>query len=122
MSTLSTILKLSKCAHAGISLGDKCLAFLLSGLGVMGNHREYLRALFLKMIALFARKNTISLRFILNKKDVNIALRLGNKGDYLMTGELVRGGVHFAKFLSQSNCGWRSKYWGFCNPSQKLLS
>lgn len=98
MSTLSTLLSLVHHARKGISLHDKKLAFLVAGLGVIGLHRKKIRSWFRQQIDASDSNELILLNVRVNQTLLHLVMRHGNEGDYLMTGELIRGGYDYPDF------------------------
>ncbi|MEO0687799.1 MAG: hypothetical protein AAFY76_22780, partial [Cyanobacteria bacterium J06649_11] len=100
-NTIYTVWKLVNYARQGVSLSDKCLAFLVAGLGIMGYYRARLRSWFTEQIHNFAKEGFIELHFKYNGQKTRLFLRAGNSADYLMAGELVRGGYELPNFEPQ---------------------
>lgn len=98
MSTLSTVFGLARHAHKGVSLHDKKLAFLVAGLGVIGLHRQNIRQWFRQQIDASDSNELIPLNVRVNQTPLHLVMRHNNEGDYLMTGELVRGGYDYPDF------------------------
>jgi hypothetical protein len=92
MSALKTSARLWQYSRQGDGLRDACLAFLCSGLGVIGRHRVGLRRLFFKAIGWFAQADQVCLRLNLPERIIAVRMRRGNEADYLVAGELVVGG------------------------------
>jgi len=91
MSTVKTIISLSRFANKGLSLRDKWLAFLVAGLGSRDLHRMKLRGFLLRCINSLAIKGSVQLALLLNSRRAFFSMRKGNEGDYLIGGELVTG-------------------------------
>lgn len=91
MSAIKTTFKLLRSARQGATPRDFCLAFLCSGLGVMGQHRARLRKGFIRAIGSFAHADQVCLHCARNSKAVSVNMRLGNIADYLVAGEFVAG-------------------------------
>ena len=98
MSTLITVINLIKFAQNGLSFQDKRIAFFLGGLGVIGHHRPLIRSWFRQTIDSCGKAGSINLRFQVNKSPLYLVGRSGNEGDYLMIGELIRGGYEVPPF------------------------
>jgi FkbM family methyltransferase len=98
LSTISTVINLAHHANKGMFLHDKKLSFLVAGLGVIGLHRKNVRHWFRKQIDASDSNNLISLNIRVNQIPLHLVMRHGNEGDYLMTGELVRGGYNYPDF------------------------
>jgi FkbM family methyltransferase len=98
MSTLSTVLSLLYQFRQGISLHDKKMAFLVAGLGVIGLHRQKIRQWFRQQIDASDLNGLILLNVRVNQTPLHLVMRHGNEGDYLMTGELIRGGYDYPDF------------------------
>lgn len=98
LSTLNTIYRLAYFANQGISWKDKWLAFLMAGIGSLGTHRIRLRSYFLQWINGLGQHGTVHLQLVINQNETNLLLRQGNAADYLMGGEMVRGGYDLPNF------------------------
>jgi FkbM family methyltransferase len=98
MSTLSTIHRLAHFANQGMSWKDKWLAFLIAGIGSLGTHRVRMRACFLRWINALGTNGTVHLQLFINRNETNLLMRQGNEADYLMGGEMVRGGYDLPDF------------------------
>lgn len=102
MSTVSTIFYLANHARQGLTLKDKWLAFLVAGLGVLGHHRSKIRQWFFQQIARFSQQDYIQIKLRINRQLTSFSMRKGNEADYLIGGELVRGGYEIPTFEPKS--------------------
>lgn len=102
MSTISTIFHLANHAKQGKTIKDKWLAFLIAGLGVIGHHRYKIRQWFIKEIELLSQKDSIQIKLWIDRKLSSFSMRKGNEADYLIGGELVRGGYEIPHFKPQT--------------------
>lgn len=100
MTTLSTVIKLANYANNGISFQDKKRAFLIAGLGIIGHHRKKVRTWFRNQIDASGSDTFINMSISMpaTKKTIHFVMRRGNEGDYLMGGEMVRGGYEMPDF------------------------
>jgi FkbM family methyltransferase len=98
MSTLTTVIRLANFANQGASWKDKWLAFLIAGIGSLGTHRVKIRRCFLHWINSLAKDDTVHLQISINQNPTNLLMRQGNEADYLMGGEMVRGGYDLPNF------------------------
>lgn len=98
MSTLTTIIRLANFANQGTSWKDKWLAFLIAGMGSLGTHRVKIRACFLRWINALGNDTSVHLQISINQNLTNLLMRRGNEADYLMGGEMVRGGYNLPNF------------------------
>ena len=98
MSTISTVFNLVNYAQKGETLKDKWLAFLIAGLGVIGDHRRRVRHFFIKQIKNLSNQESIQIRIWIDNKLSYFSMRKGNEADYLIGGELVRGGYEIPPF------------------------
>ncbi|MEH2153407.1 FkbM family methyltransferase [Nostoc sp.] len=102
MSTIDTILELSSNANKGANFRDKLVAFLVAGLTAMGFYRVKLRQWWIKWINNFAEKDFVQIRLYIQNKLIYFCMRQGNEADYLIGGELVRGGYEVPNFIPKS--------------------
>jgi len=91
MSALGTLSECIRETRRARTWRDKCLAFLLAGFGVLGAHRRILRGLYFHWINAFAQNGIVRLNIEVNRIPTVIELRAGNKADYLVACEFVRG-------------------------------
>lgn len=71
---------------------DRLLAFLLGVHGGLGEHRRWARKWFHWVIGRFGTHDRVVLRLRVNNKPVSLAMRRGDRADYLVGGELIQGG------------------------------
>jgi FkbM family methyltransferase len=102
MSTVSTIFQIANHAKQGKTIKDKWLAFLIAGLGVIGHHRFKTRQWFIKQIDRLSQKDSVQIKLWIDKKLSYFSMRKGNEADYLIGGELVRGGYEIPPFEPQT--------------------
>ena len=91
MSTLGTLSECIRETRRARTWRDKLLVFLLAGFGVLGAHRRILRGLYFNWINSFAQNGIVRLNIEVNRVPTVVELRAGNKADYLVACEFVRG-------------------------------
>lgn len=92
MSALSTSLTLWKRSRAGIGLRNRVRCLLAGGMAALGKRRRFLRWLFPRLLSASTFAKVVFVQLKLFGRDVKIELRRGDREDYLVFGELVRGG------------------------------
>jgi len=71
---------------------DRVLAFLLGLHAGLGVHRTFARRTLYWLIGQFGKRDVVVLRFITSGSVISLAMRLGNRADYLVGGEFIQGG------------------------------
>ncbi|MFQ3582508.1 MAG: FkbM family methyltransferase [Chloracidobacterium sp.] len=89
--TLRTIWTLATHARSGLTWRDRWLAFLLAGLVSLGERRARARAWFLERINAHAQNGQVTLRLRIGTRACSFAMRQGDREDFLIGGELVKG-------------------------------
>lgn len=89
-------------ASNGFSFTDKWLAFFIGGYGILGLHRQWLRKWFFSRIESNGRNGSVNIQFYMEEQLVSLSMRQGNVSDYLMAGELIRGGYQSPDFTPKS--------------------
>lgn len=97
-STLNTLFNLAISANQGISVQDKKISFLIASLGVIGHHRKRIRQWFRTQIDACTHNDLTQINLKLHGTPLSFFIRPLNEGDYLMGGELVRGGYQKPNF------------------------
>ncbi|EGJ30485.1 methyltransferase, FkbM family [Moorena producens 3L] len=64
----------------------------------MGHHRADMIRWFIDQIDSFGKKGFVNFQFYQNSKLTQFSMRQGNEADYLMVGEIVRGGYCLPSF------------------------
>jgi len=88
--TARTVYALWSRARVGVTWRDKWLAFLLAGLVSMGEHRVRARNWFFNRINACAREGQVHLRLRIGRRICTVAMRQGDREDFLIGGELVK--------------------------------
>jgi len=88
--TARTLYSLWSYAWSGVTWRDKWLAFLLAGLVSMGEHRVRARNWFFNRINACAREGQVHLRLRIGRRICTVAMRQGDREDFLIGGELVK--------------------------------
>ena len=87
-------------ASAGIGIRSRLLAFLCARLLTLSEKRHILRKAIFQLIGWFARNKQVKISFRVTGQPVIVFLRQDNKADYLIFGEMVRGGYKWPGDLS----------------------
>jgi len=94
-------MKLVWLARQGVTWGDRQIAFLVAGLGVMGEHRQQIRKQFLNWLDQQGQNGEVALKIHHGLTDcppLHLVMRQGNEADYLIAGEWVRGSYDLPPF------------------------
>ncbi|QUW03764.1 hypothetical protein J8C06_04850 [Chloracidobacterium validum] len=115
--TLRTIWTLATHARSGLTWRDRWLAFLLAGLVSLGERRARARAWFLERINAHAQNGQVTLRLRIGTRACSFAMRQGDREDFLIGGELVKGAYPAPPLHATPDCGWRREHrhvWRAC--------
>lgn len=89
---LESITKQWRLSGFAASPPNRLLAFLLGVHAGLGAHRRWARPLFCWMIDRFSRFGRVILVCTVNGRRTSVAMREGDRADYLVVGEFIQGG------------------------------
>jgi FkbM family methyltransferase len=92
MNAFRNTLEIWHLASAGIGIRSRLLAFLCGRLLTLSKKRQILRKAIFILIGWFARNGQVGISFRVSGQPVVVFLRQDNKADYLIFGEMVKGG------------------------------